>query len=170
MNINNVVYIKHFENGKKYIGITNNFKGRMNRHNSSAKCGSNLPVHKAMRKYSHETEIVFWSEDYDDVLEMEKIIIQNFKDLGVELYNITDGGEGSLGVIISDEIKLKISNSLKGRDNPRSKTKEYYSITPTKRSNFKTTCKRMGWNFNSFIEVYSGQNGKEHRKYYYIEK
>lgn len=93
MNINNVVYIKHFENGKKYIGITNNFKGRMNRHNSSAKCGSNLPVHKAMRKYSHETEIVFESECYDDILKMEKIIIQNFKDLGVELYNITDGGE-----------------------------------------------------------------------------
>ena len=84
----NVVYIKHFENGKKYVGITNNFERRMDRHEKDARYGSTLPVHRAMRKYSHETEIVFESECYDDVLKYEQIIIQNFKDLGYELYKI----------------------------------------------------------------------------------
>lgn len=169
--INNIVYIKHFDNGKKYIGITNNFKRRMYEHIKSAyKNNSKLPVHNAMRKYNHTTEIVFMSNCYDDVLKMEKIIIKNFKDIGIDLYNITDGGEGSLGLKVSNETKLKISNSLKGNNNPRSRTKEHYAITPTMRNNFKTTCKRMGWDFNYFIEVYSGQNSHEHKKYYYIEK
>lgn len=104
----NVVYIKHFDNGKKYVGITNNFQKRMSDHEYDAKHGSQLLVHFAMRKYSHKTEIVFESENYDEVLEMERIIIQNFKDLGIELYNMTDGGEGSLGYKHSEESKQKM--------------------------------------------------------------
>lgn len=109
----NVVYIKHFESGKKYVGITNNFKRRMKRHEQDSKSGSDFPVHRAMRKYSHETEIVFESECYDDVLKYEQIIIKNFKDLGYELYNVTDGGKGKLGVKLSEETKqkLRVANS-----------------------------------------------------------
>ena len=93
------MYIKTFENGKVYVGITNDFNRRMSEHNCRAyNQNSNLPVHRAMRKYSHETEIVFQSKNYDDVLKYEQIIIQNFKDLGIELYNITDGGQGTLGL------------------------------------------------------------------------
>lgn len=96
----NVVYIKHFDNGKKYIGITKHFEKRMKEHERAM---DNLLVHNAMRKHKHYTEIVFESEDYNDVLEMEKIIIQNFIDLGYNLgdglYNMTLGGEGTLGCI-----------------------------------------------------------------------
>lgn len=114
----NVVYIKHFENGKKYVGITNNFERRMDRHEKDARYGSTLPIHRAMRKYNHETEIVFESECYDDVLKYERIIIQNFKDLGDELYNLTDGGKGRLGLQHSEETKKKLREANLGEKNP----------------------------------------------------
>ena len=98
--MNNVVYIKHFENGNKYIGITSNFDKRMREHEMAK---DNLLVHCAMRKHSHYTEIVFRSSSYEDVLAMERVVIQNFIDIGYNLgdglYNMTLGGEGTLGCI-----------------------------------------------------------------------
>lgn len=110
----NVVYIKTFENKKKYVGITNNFVKRMCEHEWNANNKSNLPVHRAINKYSHETEIVFESGDYDDVLRMEQIIIQSLKYTGYELYNLTNGGEGIIGHIHSKESKEKMRLSHLG--------------------------------------------------------
>lgn len=62
---NNLLYAKIFENGKIYIRITNNFNNRMYQHKYDAyKYNSKLPVHRAMRKYNHRTEI--WAEGIDD--------------------------------------------------------------------------------------------------------
>ena len=206
----NVVYVKNFENGKKYVGISSNFNSRMRRHNYEMRKGNSLPLYNAMRKYSHYTDVVFESDIYEDVLEMEKLIIQNFKDLGVELYNITDGGQGMLGLSPSKETREKISKTMTGRtlsdehrrnlkgntnkmseetkrklseamrgkylgaNGTRAKTMEYYSQNSVVRSNFKTTCRRMGWDFNDFDEVfdewYVRPNGKRDKKYFYIYK
>ena len=258
--MNNIVYLKIFDNGKFYIGISKNFKNRMYQHHYDAFVrNSQLPVHCAMRKHKHETEILFQSESYDDVLVMEKIVIQNFKDLGYELYNVTDGGEGTLGVHLkfSEEHKAKISSALKGRvfskehlkhmsisrkgkplskehkeklkgkispmkgkqhskiskskmsqckkgkyngeNNPnyhkpvpeerRKKISEqvkdyyhkykytynYYANTYVKRSIFKRTCSRRGWNFDDFLEVDYNvikqyNSGRKEKHYLYIHK
>lgn len=111
----NVVYIKHFENGKKYVGVTNDFERRMNQHNNDSKSGSDFFVHKAMRKYTHETEIVFKSDNYSDAIDMEVITILRLKSEGYELYNITEGGEGCPGKIMTEETKKKISEKHKGK-------------------------------------------------------
>lgn len=181
----NVVYVKHFENGKKYVGITNNFERRMDEHVKQARYKNSLPVYQAMRKYTHETEIVFESEHYDDVLRYEVIIIQNFKDLGYELYNMTDGGEGTLGYVHTDESKRKMSDiaraKFSGENNPmygkthtdevkqllkeiqkgeksfRAKPMEYYETNATRRDKFKRTCQRMKWNYDNFEEVDSNE-------------
>lgn len=114
----NVVYIKHFENGKVYVGITNDFKRRMCQHRNVEPRYKHLPLYKAMDKYDHYTEIVFESELYQDILEMEKIVIQNFKDIGVELYNITEGGSGMLGFRHSEETKQRLREMNTGENNP----------------------------------------------------
>ncbi len=193
----NVVYIKHFENGKKYVGITSNFKKRMNQHKNPKHKEQHLPIYKAMNKHDHYTEIVFESELYKDVQEMERIIIRNFKDLGIGLYNLTDGGEGSLGLSPSKETRLKKSVASSGENNPmygkkhseeailkmigankgeksfRANPKEHYETYPTRRDKFKRTCERMGWEYLSFKETFSGEyyvdtNGGKKRKYFYL--
>jgi len=45
----------------------------------------------------------------------EKYWISQFKTWGFKLTNDTDGGEGTYGRIVSDETKLKMSNSKKGK-------------------------------------------------------
>lgn len=193
----NVVYIKHFENGKKYVGITSNFKKRMNQHKNPKPKEQHLPIYKAMNKHDHYTEIVFESELYKDVQEMERIIIRNFKDLGIGLYNLTDGGEGTLGFSPSKETRLKKSIANSGENNPmygkqhseeamlkmigankgdksyRANPKEYYETNSSRRYKFKRTCGRMGWEYLNFKEIFSGEyyidtnEGKE-RKYFYL--
>lgn len=65
------------------------------------------------------------------------------------------------------ETKYKIS----GQNNYNSKPKSYYKDNPVVKSVFKTTCKKQGWNFEDFDEVWSGDRTKcYHKKYFYIEK
>lgn len=52
-------------------------------------------------------------EDHSFAIERERIAY--WRSLGVDLVNMTDGGEGASGAIINDETKRKISASLKGR-------------------------------------------------------
>lgn len=115
--INNVVYIKEFEDGSVYIGITNNFNARMSQHKHNANKGMNLPLYNKMNKYKHETSILIESDSYEEILKMEAIVIKNFRDLGYEVLNLTDGGEGVLGYSYerTDEHRKKLSNTLKGR-------------------------------------------------------
>lgn len=132
--INNVVYIKEFEDGSVYIGVTNNFNARMSQHKYKKNKGVNSPLYNKMNKYNHETSILIESDSYEEILKMEVIVIKNFRDLGYEVLNLTDGGEGVLGYsyertsehknkmstilkgkVVSDETRAKLSKSLKGR-------------------------------------------------------
>jgi hypothetical protein len=45
----------------------------------------------------------------------EKYWIRHFREAGCPLVNSTDGGEGSLGVVVSDETRRKLSLAHKGR-------------------------------------------------------
>lgn len=82
-----------------YIGITNNLRNRISQHKSESRNENNkLPVYHAMRKY--EYKVVKVAEIYDRELlnEMETITIQYARDLGIKCFNITKGGEGTVGV------------------------------------------------------------------------
>lgn len=158
----NCLYAKIFDNNKMYIGITNNFDRRMYEHQRDAYCNnSQLAVHRAMRKHNHTTEI--WSygvEDRDVLNQLEIQTIQQLKDFGILLYNMTEGGECGSGAVRSQETRDKISNSLKslclkGADSVNAKTMKYFEGNPVFRGNFKRTCKTMGWDFNNFEESFS---------------
>lgn len=112
-------------NGKRYIGLTLNEKVRKNDH---LRLRGNSPYFKkALLKYGKDNfeYIVLYEEISEDrnklisslkLKEVEYInkYNTNHKELG---YNLTKGGEGTLGYkrIHSEETKVKISNALKGR-------------------------------------------------------
>lgn len=56
----------------------------------------------------------FW-ETEKEAFEHEKLLISCFKDLGIKLANLTEGGEGISGAILSDETKSKMSIAKLGK-------------------------------------------------------
>lgn len=154
----NVVYIKHFDNGKKYVGITNDFNRRMYDHDFLTHVNNSkyrkFNVQRAMLRHEHYTEIVFTSSDYEELKRMERIIIQNFKDLNIELYNMTSGGDGCLGFKMTDEQKAKISLSRLGEKHYKSRPMSYYENNSVTKANFKRTCNRMKWDMTNFKEIF----------------
>ncbi len=118
----NIVYCFTFPNGKKYIGVTSNFNRRMTMHKQSAKSRTNDSlVHKALRKYKTVTvKILGRFEKFEDALNEEQKLIKelNTRETGYG-YNLTNGGEGTLGCspwnkgkVFKSETKEKISVSL----------------------------------------------------------
>lgn len=110
-----VIYkIKCNINGKNYIGITGDFKGRIKSHLSVAENGSNTVFHKAIRKYGIKSFLIFVldrANTWEEACKLEKYYI---KKIGTKLpngYNMTDGGEGTLGCYPSESVKNKIAES-----------------------------------------------------------
>ena len=69
------------------------------------------------------------------------------------------------------ESKARMSKKRKGSMNANAKDEKYYNKTPVPRSAFKTTCYRLGWNFDdfseTFVEWYNRPSGGRYRKYVY---
>lgn len=85
----------------------------MSQHKYKKNKGVNSPLYNKMNKYNHETSILIESDSYEEILKMEVIVIKNFRDLGYEVLNLTDGGEGTLGYSYerTDEHKIKLSEN-----------------------------------------------------------
>lgn len=83
--------------------------------------------HRTVSKTEYKVEILLESDDYSFIMqkEMEFISLYGRKDLGKgTLVNLTDGGEGSLGQIMSEEAIQKSVNNriiLKRGKNPAAK-------------------------------------------------
>lgn len=98
-------------NGKYYIGKTVNFKHRMNGHKNSVKRGKHY-LCNAIRKYGWENfkqEILIDNVPAEDLNNLEISYIDIFDAINHKKgYNLTKGGEGTTGLIITDEHKKKI--------------------------------------------------------------
>jgi group I intron endonuclease len=105
-------------NDKVYIGKTvHTIAYRWSQHKNGAKYGSVTHLHKAMRKYGVENfsiqPLINADSDRDlSQLEINLITLCGSKGYG---YNLTDGGEGTVGRICSDETRKKMSTARKGR-------------------------------------------------------
>jgi group I intron endonuclease len=88
-------------------------------HCKSAQDGSNTVFHQAIRKHGEDSwihEILQEGISPDDVLEFEKLWIDQCQShYSRRGYNMTHGGDGMVGVLITEETRKKMSESRKGR-------------------------------------------------------
>ena len=93
-----------------YIGI-GSVKRSKSKHRSSF-------WKNVVNKHGYYIEIVKNNLSWEEACELEQLLIQEYgrRDLqtGI-LVNLTDGGEGAPGTIVSEETKLKLRNKNKGK-------------------------------------------------------
>lgn len=102
-------------NGKGYVGVTNNYEKRMREHSYAS---NDYAISRAIRKHGWDSfnhEIIAQTECHVNayrVLEPKYIAEHDTKDSG---YNLTDGGEGTLGYSPSSDARNKMSEAKKGK-------------------------------------------------------
>lgn len=116
-----IVYlITNLVNGKKYVGQSvKTLSKRWGIHKAYAAKGSSFYFHRAIKKYGHEnfcTQILFITQDASLCSLIEKTMIKYYETRDTRYgYNLTDGGEGTLGRVLSQETKDKISRAHIGK-------------------------------------------------------
>lgn len=114
------------KSGKKYIGKTVNFKKRMYCHKRS---NTKRYLSNAIRKYGWDTfkkEIIVDNIVEEDLNMLEISYIQYENTMAPNGYNLTRGGEGCSGYIMSDIDKKKMSQAQKKR---RARREQFGSIS-----------------------------------------
>lgn len=119
-NINNgnkcyvYMHIREDNNQPFYIGIGSkpNFK------RAFQSSGRNFFWHKIVNQYPCISNVIYTDLSWKEACEIEINLISHFgrrdNNTGI-LCNLTDGGEGNLGTIFSEERKNKISKALTGK-------------------------------------------------------
>lgn len=108
-------------NGKIYVGVTRrDLACRMSEHKSRATKGSKNAFHAAIRKYgwnAMQWEVLETGVPLDqlDSREAHWIIHLGCGASGRKGYNRTDGGGGTVGMIVSDETRAIISRKTRDR-------------------------------------------------------
>jgi group I intron endonuclease len=102
--------------GKTYVGqTTRGIKSRIKGHLDQMRHGSQLPIHRALRKYGYENFEVRVLEEclsVDSLNEAESRWIATYGSFGPSGYNCTSGGEG---YAVSDETREKVSRARSGK-------------------------------------------------------
>jgi len=109
-------------NGKCYVGKSNrSLEERIKNHLYTVKRGSKSAFHCAIRKHGVESfkwEILDKALFVDMLSDMEIFYICKNKCIVPNGYNMTAGGEGSLGYVPSIETREKMSKMFSGENNP----------------------------------------------------
>jgi group I intron endonuclease len=115
MNSNIGIYLISNPKGKIYIGKSKDIKSRFYRYNKLL-CKSQIKIYNSLKKYSPSNHnfIVLINCDIQYLDYFEKYYIRLFNSFKEGL-NCTNGGEGSLGRLMSNETREKLSKSLLGR-------------------------------------------------------
>lgn len=119
--------IENIVNEKKYIGKGKNITTRWSDHKWKLKnkIHDNKHLQNAWDKYGEENFKLWIIEECKESELIEKeifyISLYNTKNTG---YNMTDGGDGIPGHIHSEETKIKMSNSQKGKKQTKEQIKK----------------------------------------------
>lgn len=113
-----VVYkITNINSNKIYIGVTSDYKRRMNDHFIYCRQEGSY-LHSAVLKHgknNFQSEIIYSYDSWERACQKEIECIKLFKTKVPGGYNLTDGGEGALGVFVSEKTRGKLSENWKGR-------------------------------------------------------
>lgn len=106
-------------NGKLYVGQSIHPKTRFQDHLCAARSGSEFLIHRAMRKYGVESFVFEVIETCDtkersDALEQSWITRLNSRS-DADGYNVTAGGDGTIGYRHTEESKMVMSLAASGR-------------------------------------------------------
>ena len=133
-----IIYkVTNLVNNKIYVGKTiNTLRYRKTTHQSDAKNRKhNCIFHKAIRKYGEENfvwEIIDEVLFAESLIELEKYYIKKFESKMPSGYNMTDGGEGTTGRIITNEFREKLRKANTGKKlsketiKKRTESRKYY--------------------------------------------
>jgi group I intron endonuclease len=120
MDIYTIYKAKNTVNGKVYIGFDSNWPNRIRTHKTDFN-RKNTYFYYAIRKYgwsNFEWDVIYQSKDKDHTLnEMEKYFINEYDSYN-EGYNLTFGGEGTIGFKFSESSKKHMSETRMGENNP----------------------------------------------------
>ena len=116
------IYLIRLNGEPKYVGYTKNcIEKRWSEHLSAARTGWPQLLYRAIRKHGEQSftiESIMEHEDAQylrDVMEPKFIREYNTMANIGKGYNLTEGGEGSIGWIPSEETKKKISKANTGK-------------------------------------------------------
>lgn len=143
-------------NNKVYIGITSKgLSARWKEHLWSAEHNCPFKLYNALRKYGKDNftiELIDYGNSWDELTKKEKFYIAQYRSNEDEFgYNLTEGGDGTIGRIVSDETREKIRQKAIGREvgeETRKKLSEAGKVRTEGREKY--------WN--------SGEVGKKRRK------
>lgn len=139
-NIYSIYKATNLVNGKVYIGFDSNWPKRKDEHLWAAFRGENITFYNAIRKYGPDNfswEVIYQSTDGNHTKNgMEEFFIkEHHSHIHFENsngYNMTLGGEGTLGHVQTQKTKDKISESNVGKKMPK---KSIDKMKETKRKN-----------------------------------
>ena len=129
------LYRLDFPSGKSYVGITTrSAMWRFVDHCGTARRRGQFAVHNAIQKYgADEVKVVTLAVgSWDYLCEAEVRAIKVFGTKSPRGYNLTDGGEGVVGNVMSAEAKVLLSTMNLGKK-LSSSTKDAISATMTAR-------------------------------------
>jgi hypothetical protein len=116
------LYVLHRKSNPKdirYVGITihSDVKKRFMGHLDKTKSGVNRPVNDWINKYYPDIEVkkVSSAKTWEEVCRKEVALIAKLRSEGYRLLNMTNGGDGSVGVKDSEETRKKKSKAHIGR-------------------------------------------------------
>jgi len=145
--------IKNLINKKFYAGYTDNPKKRWREHINKAKRPGNdkQPIHHAIKKYGEKSFSFIVLKNYqtsEQALLAEANLIKHYGYWGAIIYNLTDGGEGTVGREYTEQqrqrtIQTKIKNgSCKFTMEKANEIRDLY-----KTGNY--SCRKLGLMFNT---------------------
>ena len=128
--------------GKAYIGQTvRSFEERLSEHKRKA----NSTIGKAINKYGEDNftyEIIDKASSVEELNELEFKYIREFNTLAPNGYNLVEGGGNTFGYSHTEDAKLKMSKSRKGRFNGESNS--FYGKTHSEEQKAKWSHERSG--------------------------
>jgi hypothetical protein len=94
-----------------YVGISNNenraFEKKKNRRNTY--------WYNFIQKHDFYVDFTHKNISWEEACVIEKYLIMFYREYSYSLCNITDGGEGTLGYKVSEDLKLKYKKLYKGK-------------------------------------------------------
>jgi len=157
----NLYLVRNVLDGTMYVGKTvHTIRQRWWKHLSLARTGSNLHLHRAIRKYGAENFVVdplVIDQDFTDDQSLndgERLMIRLLR-INCRLYNITDGGDGVSGHTHSEETRRKISEVQTGRILSEEHRRKISAFQKSKILSDETRCK---------ISVAAKNRTEEHRR------